>query len=241
MALMRPSFTCKIPQDAAVCRSADGLCGDITHIEPTKITDCTAAKALVVYKEDASYSLVHAESVNPWEVENCQRNHPIVQKACHGSKKMLKELLEMEKEVAAREVETAATTITIPAAKATVAKRAQKMAPALVECGDSETPAATPSAPVDPTACSVMVHAPNTITEGKAMCDESLLAGKKSLPADGVKKMAATGKFEFVSEPAGDEKEASVITTEQGWEIVDGMDEWDLLGEFEGVRRGSIV
>ncbi|KAK4901198.1 hypothetical protein LTR27_001755 [Elasticomyces elasticus] len=240
MALMRPSFTCRIPQDATVSRSADGLCGDITHIQPTKITDCTAAKALVVYKEDASYSLVHAESANFWEVENRQRDHPIVQKACYGSTKMLTELLEMEKDVAVRAAETAATTITIPVAKATVAKRAQKMAPALVECGDSETPAATLCAPGDPSASSVMVHAPNTITEGNATCDESLLAGKKSLPADGVKKMAVTGKFESVSEPAGDKKETAVITTEQGWEMVDGMDEWDLLGEFEGVRGSTV-
>ncbi|KAK5706541.1 hypothetical protein LTR97_001531 [Elasticomyces elasticus] len=201
----RPSFFSKIPQQAAVERSKDGLCGDAAHPGECKITECTAGKALVIYKDDASFSIVHANSILGTG-EGHQRDGPVVQKACEGSKKMLKQLLEKERadvaaaqemtrkanaqETKAQETEAEeakaeimhTTTGTVSQPHPTIAKQAKKMAPASMVCGALENSFIGP------------------VTESATVVQD------------------AANQMEV-------ETQVATIASEAGWQLVDSMDE----------------
>ncbi|KAK0257680.1 hypothetical protein LTR91_006223 [Friedmanniomyces endolithicus] len=44
------------------------FCGDMTHVKPIRITECSVEKMLVLYMSNASNSIVHGSDVAPWEV-----------------------------------------------------------------------------------------------------------------------------------------------------------------------------
>ncbi|KAK1051024.1 hypothetical protein LTR12_013572 [Friedmanniomyces endolithicus] len=58
-----PFYSAPVPQDLAVKMSTNGLCGDSSHHNAKRaIAECTVPKRVVVFKDDAQYSLVHLDS-----------------------------------------------------------------------------------------------------------------------------------------------------------------------------------
>ncbi|KAK0930509.1 hypothetical protein LTR48_004153 [Friedmanniomyces endolithicus] len=71
-----------------------GFCGDITHVKPINITECSAQKMLVLYMSDASYSIVHGD-LAPWEiVPEPKLASPLVLPSCEHSSRLLALCLE---------------------------------------------------------------------------------------------------------------------------------------------------
>ncbi|KAK3067318.1 hypothetical protein LTR53_015889 [Teratosphaeriaceae sp. CCFEE 6253] len=64
--------------DDAELHAANGLCGDITHVDSCRVSDCAAEKWLVVFKTSGEYSIIHAEPVAPWDAAGPMRADPLV-------------------------------------------------------------------------------------------------------------------------------------------------------------------
>ncbi|KAK5682405.1 hypothetical protein LTS10_005533 [Elasticomyces elasticus] len=211
----RPSFFSKIPQQAAVERSKDGLCGDATHLEECKITECTAEKALVIYKDDASFSIVHANSILGTG-EGHQRDGPVVQKACDGSTKMLKQLLGKERaDVAAAEEITRKTKAQETKAQETKAQETEAQDPKAQDpkVETMHTTTGTVSQPLS-----------TIVKQAKKMVPASMVCGalENSVTESATVVQDAANQMEI-------ERQLSTIASEAGWELVDSMDEWDVV------------
>jgi len=55
-------------QSMAESLATGSFCGDMTHVKPIRITECSVEKMLVLYMSNASNSIVHGSDVAPWEV-----------------------------------------------------------------------------------------------------------------------------------------------------------------------------
>ena len=60
-------FEQPIHQSVAESCAPGSFCGDVPHLRPPRISDCSAEKSLQLYKEDASYSIIHDLEL-PWSV-----------------------------------------------------------------------------------------------------------------------------------------------------------------------------
>ncbi|KAK3621509.1 hypothetical protein LTR56_022750 [Elasticomyces elasticus] len=233
MALMRPSFKCKITQQLAEGRTSDGVCGDITHIKSTKLVDCTSEKALVVYKDDATFSIIHVDEVAPWTIEGLQRDHPIVQKACDGSRKMLNKMLEVEKARVEKDAAHRKSEETKVRKDSVKAKQVEKRAPPAVSFGAAEICAI---APAIKTSTTTNIHT-STIAVGEkpntvASAMTSVMAGK--FPEDDGKETVTLCEVKAAVKRVADTETAPVQSVvEDGWEVVDDMVEWDVMEDCE--------
>ncbi|TKA78500.1 hypothetical protein B0A55_01987 [Friedmanniomyces simplex] len=92
----RPSFNTIITQQQAKARAPNGLCSDQTHIKRCPIEKCPAEKLLVLYKDNASYTIIHA-GVAEYAIPGPKKDAPLVHPPCDGSRKMLRECVAVEK------------------------------------------------------------------------------------------------------------------------------------------------
>ncbi|KAK5733990.1 hypothetical protein LTR17_009261 [Elasticomyces elasticus] len=218
----RPSSFSKIPQQAAVERLKDGLCGDATHLEECKITECTAEKALVIYKDDAAFSIVHANSILG-TIEGHQRDGPVVQQACEGSKKMLNHLLQKERaDAAAKEEVTCKVQETSVQEMKVQEKKAQETKEQDMKAQETKTETMR-------TTTDMISQPHSTIAkQAKKMAPASVVCG--TLETSSIAPVIeSTTVVQDAANHKKMEKQESTIVGEAGWEMVDTMDEWDVV------------
>ncbi|KAK0346487.1 hypothetical protein LTR02_005073 [Friedmanniomyces endolithicus] len=89
-------FEQPIHQSVAESCAPGSFCGDVTHLRPPRISDCSAEKSLQLYKEDASYSIIHDLEL-PWSViPEPKLAAPLVLPPSQWSRKMLKVCVDSE-------------------------------------------------------------------------------------------------------------------------------------------------
>ncbi|KAK1065392.1 hypothetical protein LTR74_007917 [Friedmanniomyces endolithicus] len=89
-------FEQPIHQSVAESCAAGSFCGDATHLRPVRISDCSAEKSLQLFKEDASYSIIH-DLEFPWSIiPEPKLAAPLVLPPSQWSRKMLKVCVDSE-------------------------------------------------------------------------------------------------------------------------------------------------
>ncbi|KAK1812072.1 hypothetical protein LTR12_013575 [Friedmanniomyces endolithicus] len=89
-------FEQPIHQSVAESCAPGSFCGDVTHLRPLRISDCSAENSLQLFKDDASYSIIH-DLEFPWSIiPEPKLAAPLVLPPSQWSRKILKVYVDSE-------------------------------------------------------------------------------------------------------------------------------------------------